>query len=203
MLLSRILEFCALVEIEIFVGVGPHYSLLVSYLLFQLIMKFWSGERYSVVLPEKLQTGKWNVYRSLIYFSFYSYLLKFLSLIYLLICDCGRSAHSPLKLVDRFPDHPEIGTLHDNFVYGRIFSPLCNLCIHFSPYFESLYCCSCGNHALYETLFLTLFLSFVCSDMHLKHLKTISTWVHVFVLMGVLESKLEFYHIVVIIFTQI
>ena len=28
----------------------------------------------------------------------------------------GRSARSPLKLVDRFPDHPEIGTLHDNFV---------------------------------------------------------------------------------------
>ena len=27
----------------------------------------------------------------------------------------GRSARSPLMLVDRFPDHPEIGTLHDNF----------------------------------------------------------------------------------------
>lgn len=27
----------------------------------------------------------------------------------------GRSFRSPLKLVDRFPDHPEIGTLHDNF----------------------------------------------------------------------------------------
>ncbi|XP_019053177.1 PREDICTED: long chain acyl-CoA synthetase 6, peroxisomal-like isoform X2 [Nelumbo nucifera] len=46
---------------------------------------------YSVVLPEKLQTGKWNVYRS---------------------------AQSPLKLVSRFPDHPEIGTLHDNFVHA-------------------------------------------------------------------------------------
>ncbi|CAH2056726.1 unnamed protein product, partial [Thlaspi arvense] len=44
---------------------------------------------YSVVLPEKLQTGKWNVYRS---------------------------ARSPLKLLTRFPDHPELGTLHDNFV---------------------------------------------------------------------------------------
>jgi len=43
------------------------------------------------VLPEKLQTGKWNVYRS---------------------------ARSPLKLVSRFPDHPEIGTLHDNFVHS-------------------------------------------------------------------------------------
>ncbi|KAH9765118.1 Long chain acyl-CoA synthetase 6 (peroxisomal) [Citrus sinensis] len=37
---------------------------------------------YSVVLPEKLDTGKWNVYRS---------------------------SRSPLKLVSRFPDHPEIG----------------------------------------------------------------------------------------------
>ena len=27
-----------------------------------------------------------------------------------------RSARSPLKLVDRFPDHPELGTLHDIFV---------------------------------------------------------------------------------------
>ncbi|KAI8026873.1 Long chain acyl-CoA synthetase 6, peroxisomal [Camellia lanceoleosa] len=49
------------------------------------------GQTYSVVLPEKLQTGKWNVYRS---------------------------AHSPLKLVDRYPNHPEIGTLHDNFVHA-------------------------------------------------------------------------------------
>ncbi|KAI5658823.1 hypothetical protein M9H77_27616 [Catharanthus roseus] len=53
--------------------------------------EFYQGERYSVVLPEKLQTGKWNVYRS---------------------------AHSPLKLVSTFPNHPEIGTLHDNFVHA-------------------------------------------------------------------------------------
>ncbi|XP_062182635.1 long chain acyl-CoA synthetase 6, peroxisomal-like isoform X2 [Phragmites australis] len=46
---------------------------------------------YSVVLPEKLQTGKWNVYRS---------------------------AHSPLRLINRFPGTPDIGTLHDNFVYA-------------------------------------------------------------------------------------
>lgn len=51
--------------------------------------EFVSEQGYSVVLPEKLQTGKWNVYRS---------------------------ARSPFKLVSRFPDHPEIGTLHDNFV---------------------------------------------------------------------------------------
>nr|ATE88092.1 long-chain acyl coenzyme A synthetase 6 [Vernicia fordii] len=51
--------------------------------------EFFSEQGYSVVLPEKLQTGKWNVYRS---------------------------AHSPLQLVSRFPDHPDIGTLHDNFV---------------------------------------------------------------------------------------
>uniref|UniRef100_A0ACD5XPU5 Uncharacterized protein n=1 Tax=Avena sativa TaxID=4498 RepID=A0ACD5XPU5_AVESA len=46
---------------------------------------------YSVVLPEKLQTGKWNVYRS---------------------------AVSPLRLINRFPGTPDIGTLHDNFVYA-------------------------------------------------------------------------------------
>uniref|UniRef100_A0A2C9WB40 Long-chain-fatty-acid--CoA ligase n=1 Tax=Manihot esculenta TaxID=3983 RepID=A0A2C9WB40_MANES len=46
---------------------------------------------YSVVLPEKLQDGKWNVYRSV---------------------------RSPLKLMSRFPDHPDIGTLHDNFVHA-------------------------------------------------------------------------------------
>ncbi|XP_027367504.1 long chain acyl-CoA synthetase 6, peroxisomal-like isoform X2 [Abrus precatorius] len=51
--------------------------------------EFASEQGYSVVLPEKLQTGKWNVYRS---------------------------ARSPLQLVSRFRDNPEIGTLHDNFV---------------------------------------------------------------------------------------
>ncbi|KAL2942078.1 Long chain acyl-CoA synthetase 7 peroxisomal [Bienertia sinuspersici] len=51
--------------------------------------EFYQGERYSVVLPEKLHTGKWNVYRS---------------------------ARSPVQLISRFPNHPEIGTLHDNFV---------------------------------------------------------------------------------------
>ncbi|CAN1280311.1 Long chain acyl-CoA synthetase 7, peroxisomal [Linum perenne] len=51
--------------------------------------EFFSEQGYSVVLPEKLQTGKWNVYRSV---------------------------RSPLKLMSRFPDNPEIGTLHDNFV---------------------------------------------------------------------------------------
>ncbi|XP_059429151.1 long chain acyl-CoA synthetase 6, peroxisomal [Corylus avellana] len=53
--------------------------------------EFFLEQGYSVVLPEKLQTGKWNVYRS---------------------------ARSPLKLVSRFPDHPGIGTLHDNFVHS-------------------------------------------------------------------------------------
>ncbi|KAM5569341.1 long chain acyl-CoA synthetase 6, peroxisomal-like [Rosa sericea] len=53
--------------------------------------EFVSEQGYSVVLPEKLDTGKWNVYRS---------------------------ARSPLKLVSRFPDHPEIATLHDNFVHS-------------------------------------------------------------------------------------
>ncbi|XP_050375234.1 long chain acyl-CoA synthetase 6, peroxisomal-like [Argentina anserina] len=53
--------------------------------------EFVSEQGYSVVLPEKLHIGKWNVYRS---------------------------ARSPLKLVTRFPDHPEIATLHDNFVHA-------------------------------------------------------------------------------------
>lgn len=53
--------------------------------------EFSSEEGYCVVLPEKLQTGKWNVYRN---------------------------RRSPLKLVTRFVDHPEIATLHDNFVHA-------------------------------------------------------------------------------------
>ncbi|XVE89685.1 hypothetical protein DITRI_Ditri20bG0015800 [Diplodiscus trichospermus] len=52
---------------------------------------FFHGQQYSVVLPEKLETGKWNVYRSV---------------------------RSPMKLLSRFDDHPEIGTLHDNFVHA-------------------------------------------------------------------------------------
>ena len=78
---------------------------------------------YSVVLPEKLDTGKWNVYR-------WAYSLFFVcaaptrSMAILsihvrkifLFCCGDRSAHSPLKLASRFPDHPEIGTMHDNFV---------------------------------------------------------------------------------------
>ncbi|KAJ4974104.1 hypothetical protein NE237_007278 [Protea cynaroides] len=50
-----------------------------------------SGQGYSVALPENLQSGKWNGYRL---------------------------ARPPMKLVSRFEVHPEIGTLHDNFVYA-------------------------------------------------------------------------------------
>ncbi|KAJ8491291.1 hypothetical protein OPV22_013012 [Ensete ventricosum] len=53
--------------------------------------EFVLAQGYSVVLPEKLQTGKWNVYRS---------------------------AQSPLKLTSRYPEHPDIGTLHDNFEHA-------------------------------------------------------------------------------------
>ncbi|CAN1232892.1 Long chain acyl-CoA synthetase 7, peroxisomal [Linum perenne] len=53
--------------------------------------QFVNSQTYSVSLPEKLQTGKWNVYRSV---------------------------RSPLKIVTRFPEHPEIETLHDNFVHA-------------------------------------------------------------------------------------
>jgi hypothetical protein len=52
---------------------------------------FCAVDGYSVVLPEKLSTGKWHVYRS---------------------------ARSPLQLVDHWAEHPEIRTLHDNFVYA-------------------------------------------------------------------------------------
>ncbi|XP_059598823.1 long chain acyl-CoA synthetase 7, peroxisomal isoform X7 [Vitis vinifera] len=53
--------------------------------------EFFHSQGYSVVLPEKLNTGKWNVYRSV---------------------------RSPLKLISRLPEHPEIGTLHDNFMHA-------------------------------------------------------------------------------------
>ncbi|KAF6162775.1 hypothetical protein GIB67_029044 [Kingdonia uniflora] len=53
--------------------------------------EFVAGQGYSVVLPEKLDTRKWNVYRS---------------------------ARAPLQLISRFLDHPEIATLHDNFVHA-------------------------------------------------------------------------------------
>ncbi|TVU26988.1 hypothetical protein EJB05_29566, partial [Eragrostis curvula] len=57
------------------------------------------AQGYSVVLPEKLQTGKWNVYRS---------------------------AQSPLRLTSRFPGNPEIGTLHDNFMHSVTMFGDCN-----------------------------------------------------------------------------
>ncbi|PPE02342.1 hypothetical protein GOBAR_DD00676 [Gossypium barbadense] len=67
-------------------GAGSHSGLRVN----PTAGEFLCEQGYSVVLPEKLKTGKWNVYRS---------------------------ARSPFKLVTRFPDHPDIGTLHDNFMY--------------------------------------------------------------------------------------
>ncbi|KAK6265851.1 hypothetical protein QUC31_016688 [Theobroma cacao] len=69
------------------VSAGSHSELRVN----PTAGEFASEQGYSVVLPEKLRTGKWNVYRS---------------------------AHSPLKLMSRFPDHPDIGTLHDNLVHA-------------------------------------------------------------------------------------
>jgi long-chain acyl-CoA synthetase len=53
--------------------------------------EFHLVDGYSVVLPEKLSTGKWQVHRSI---------------------------KSPLQLLDHWPDHPEIQTLHDNSVYN-------------------------------------------------------------------------------------
>ncbi|MBA0606140.1 hypothetical protein Godav_018651 [Gossypium davidsonii] len=68
-------------------GAGSHSGLRVN----PTAGEFLCEQGYSVVLPEKLKTGKWNVYRS---------------------------ARSPFKLVTRFPDHPDIGTLHDNFIHA-------------------------------------------------------------------------------------
>ncbi|KAK9732537.1 hypothetical protein RND81_04G005800 [Saponaria officinalis] len=67
---------------------GDHGSIILRN---QTAGEFCKGDGYSVVLPEKLHTGKWNVYRS---------------------------ARSPLQLVTRYPNHPAIGTLHDNFVHA-------------------------------------------------------------------------------------
>uniref|UniRef100_A0A7I4CCW8 Long-chain-fatty-acid--CoA ligase n=1 Tax=Physcomitrium patens TaxID=3218 RepID=A0A7I4CCW8_PHYPA len=58
--------------------------------------EFLIEEGYSVRLPEKLSSGKWNVHRS---------------------------AMSPLELMDHWPEHPEIRTLHDNFVYAKAAFP--------------------------------------------------------------------------------
>lgn len=60
---------------------------------------FFFEQGFSYALPEELKTGKWNVYRS---------------------------ARSPVKLISRFADHPEIGTLHDNFVRSVEAFPDCN-----------------------------------------------------------------------------
>ena len=98
-----------------------HY-LLVIY-LFDIIsfdLYFWAEQGYSVVLPEKLQTGKWNVYRytssNVLDLDFLHHSgAKFLSMVLFLILS-GRSVRSPLQLVTKFPNHPEIGTMHDNFV---------------------------------------------------------------------------------------
>lgn len=61
--------------------------------------EFFFEQGFSNALPEELKTGKWNVYRS---------------------------ARSPVKLISRFADHPEIGTLHDNFVRSVEAFPDCN-----------------------------------------------------------------------------
>lgn len=84
--------------------IGGHLDSIESDFIGQLTTNYTSGDisagitkftctdqGYSVVLPEKLRTGKWNVYRSI---------------------------RSPLKLVERFVDHPEIGTLHENVVHA-------------------------------------------------------------------------------------
>lgn len=90
------------------------------------MLLFLTEQGYSVVLPEKLQTGKWNVYRFVS--STHSWLL-FLPWGYILYQLTCRSAKSPLKLVSRFADKPEIATLHDNFLWApaRVLVPLLSL----------------------------------------------------------------------------
>lgn len=46
----------------------------------------------------------------------YRVLVDYVSLYFLFPPFVHRSAHSPLKLMSGYPDHPEIATMHDNFV---------------------------------------------------------------------------------------
>ncbi|KAK1380086.1 Long-chain-fatty-acid--CoA ligase [Heracleum sosnowskyi] len=66
-------------------------TVLFRLLKFDIVFVVLAEQGYSVILPEKLKTGKWEVYRSV---------------------------RSPLKLLSKFPNHPEIGTLHDNFTHS-------------------------------------------------------------------------------------
>lgn len=77
-----------------------------------LIIELSPEQGFSYALPEELKTGKWNVYRS-------EQLVQTLHVFDTLLISSSfksRSARSPVKLISRFADHPEIGTLHDNFV---------------------------------------------------------------------------------------
>ncbi|KAL5130918.1 Protein C2-DOMAIN ABA-RELATED 11 [Glycine soja] len=53
----------------------------------------------------------------------------------------GKSVRSPLQLVTKFPNHPEIGTLHDNFADGR------------EVYLGLIYPCFLGSRMLGSTAF--------------------------------------------------
>jgi hypothetical protein len=103
-----------------------HYTLAITFFtshidIFNFDLYFWAEQGYSVVLPEKLRTGKWNVYRytssNVPYINCYTY---FSGQVLYYLFHFGRSARSPLKLMSRFPDHPDIGTLHDSFVWALL-----------------------------------------------------------------------------------
>lgn len=79
-----------------------------------LIIELSLEQGFSNTLPEELKTGKWNVYRLKKLVQTLLCILKHNWGLILLKC---RSSRSPLKLVSRFAHHPEIGTLHDNFVW--------------------------------------------------------------------------------------
>lgn len=103
----------------------------------------------------------------------------------------GRSVRSPLKIVSRFPDHPEIGTLHDNFVWvSSIFLANC-----LSPWLPSLIYIlldKCNLNALINYLLNKIF-QILMVGVQLTLSETISIWEQGFELMGQLESKFLFF----------
>ncbi|KAL0387511.1 UNVERIFIED_CONTAM: Long chain acyl-CoA synthetase 7, peroxisomal [Sesamum radiatum] len=64
---------------------------------------------------------------------------------------CHRSARSPMKLVNRYPEHPEIGTLHDNFVYIS-YLPLAHIYERANQIIAAYYGVAVGFYQGYEDL---------------------------------------------------
>lgn len=81
---------------------------------FYFVLLHPAEQGYSVILPEKLQNGSWNVYRYSYHssgiFQYANHTIYWMPFFF-----SSRSSRSPLKLITRFPEHPDIATLHDNF----------------------------------------------------------------------------------------